>query len=143
MGDNCTDADITQEVKKFQDGAVIFLKEVEDPKRFGIAQLDQSNSSKVIGIEEKPNDPKSNLAVTGVYIYDKNVFSHINKIKPSPRGQLEITDVNNIYISEGKLNWANLTGFWSDAGTFESLYRSSVYWARKALKEKEKELTTY
>jgi glucose-1-phosphate thymidylyltransferase len=143
LGDNCTDADISEEVKKFQDGAVIFLKEVEDPKRFGIAQLDRNNSSKVIGIEEKPNDPKSNLAVTGVYIYDKNVFSHINKIKPSPRGQLEITDVNNIYIREGKLNWANLTGFWSDAGTFESLYRSNVYWARKALKEKEKELTTY
>lgn len=143
LGDNCTDADISQEVQSFTDGAVIFLKEVEDPKRFGIAELDKANKSKVVAIEEKPKNPKSNLAVTGVYIYDKNVFSHINKIKPSPRGQLEITDVNNIYIDEGKLKWANLTGFWSDAGTFESLYRSNVYWARKALKEKEKELTTY
>ena len=144
LGDNCTDADISSEVKNFKDGAVIFLKEVEDPQRFGIAELDPKDQIKIIGIVEKPKNPKSNLAVTGLYIYDKNVFKYANSIKPSERGQLEITDVNNIYIKEGKLKWANLSGFWSDAGTFDSLYRTGVYWARKKLgQEQEKELTTF
>lgn len=144
LGDNCTDADISEEAKNFKEGAVIFLKEVEDPKRFGIAQVDRADKSKVISIEEKPTNPKSNLAVTGVYIFDKNVFTYINQIKPSPRGQLEITDVNNLYIKNGKLKCADLSGFWSDAGTFESLYRTNVYWARRALgKEKERLLTTF
>ena len=140
LGDNCTDADITFEVNNFADGAVIFLKEVEDPQRFGIAEV---KDSKVVSIEEKPQNPKTNLAVTGLYIYDNQVFSHIKKIKSSARGQLEITDVNNIYIKEGKLRWAKLLGFWSDAGTFESLYRTSVFWARKSLGKKEKELTNF
>ena len=109
LGDNCTDTDISKEVKNFKSGAVIFLKEVEDPARFGIAEV---KDSKVVSIEEKPENPKSNLAVTGVYIYDNQVFFHIRKIKPSSRGQLEITDVNNIYIKKGKLKWANLSGFW-------------------------------
>lgn len=143
LGDNCTDTDISKEVNEFKEGSVIFLKEVDDPKRFGIAELDPNDKSKVIGIQEKPDNPKSNLAVTGVYIYDNKVFSYCNEIKASERGQLEITDVNNLYIKEGKLKWASLSGFWSDAGTFESLYRSGVYWARKILKEKEKELTTF
>ncbi|MBI3341956.1 hypothetical protein HY024_02440, partial [Candidatus Curtissbacteria bacterium] len=87
---------------------------------------------------------KSNMAVTGVYIYDADVFHHISVIKPSPRGQLEITDVNNIYIEESTLNWATLDGFWSDAGTFDSLYRTSSFWATKILgKTAEKELTTF
>ncbi|OGD85853.1 spore coat protein [Candidatus Curtissbacteria bacterium RIFCSPLOWO2_01_FULL_41_18] len=140
LGDNCTDADITFEVNNFADGAVIFLKEVEDPQRFGIAEV---KDSKVVSIEEKPQNPKTNLAVTGLYIYDNQVFSHIKKIKSSARGQLEITDVNNIYIKGGKLRWAKLLGFWSDAGTFESLYRTSVFWARKSLGKKEKELTNF
>ncbi len=143
LGDNCTDTDISQEVKNFKDGAVIFLKEVDDPQRFGIAELDHVDNTKVVGIEEKPSKPKSNLAVTGVYIYDNKVFSYCSKIEPSTRGQLEITDVNNLYINEGKLRWANLSGFWSDAGTFESLYRSNVFWARKLLGDREKELTTF
>ncbi len=143
LGDNCTDADLSKEVKSFKDGAVIFLKDVDDPERFGIAQLDPKDPKKVIGIEEKPKNPKSNKAVTGVYIYDSNVFSHIKKIKPSARGQMEITDVNNIYIKEGKLRWAELSGFWSDAGTFDSLYRTNVFWARKLLGKKEKDLTTF
>ena len=144
LGDNCTDTNIESEVNNFKDGGVIFLKEVEDPERFGIAELDPKDKSRIIGIEEKPQKPKSNLAVTGVYIYDKNVFSHIDKIKPSARGQLEITDVNNLYIKDKKLRWASLSGFWSDAGTFESLYRTSVYWARKALGEKEeRDLTSF
>lgn len=144
LGDNCTDTDIKKEVKDFKEGAVVFLREVPDPERFGVAQLDPKDKSKVISIIEKPKSPKSNLAVTGLYIYDAEVFHHINNIKPSPRGQLEITDVNNIYIKEGTLRWAPLEGFWSDAGTFDSLYRTSVYWARKNLgEEEEKELTTF
>lgn len=144
LGDNCTDADISKQVKEFREGAVIFLKEVPDPERFGIAELDPKDSAKVISIEEKPKNPKSNLAVTGVYIYDKNVFDYCGKIKPSARGQFEITDVNNIYIKEGNLRWAPLEGFWNDAGTFDSLYRTGVYWARKNLGNKEEEkLTTF
>lgn len=144
LGDNCTDADISKEVAGFNEGATIFLKEVPDPERFGIAELDAKDKSKVVGIVEKPKKPKSNLAVTGLYIFDANVFHHIENIKPSARGQLEITDVNNIYIDEGHLNWAALNGFWSDAGTFDSLYRTSVFWARKTLgKKEEKELTDF
>lgn len=144
LGDNCTDADISDEVKNFKDGAVIFLQEVEDPQRFGIAELDQKDEQKIINITEKPKKPKGNLAVTGVYIYDNQVFTFIKQIKLSARGQLEITDVNNLYIKEGNLRWAKLSGFWSDAGTFDSLYRTGVYWAKKNLGEKaEKELTTF
>lgn len=144
LGDNCTDADISKEVKNFKEGAVIFLQEVEDPHRFGIAELDPKDKSKVIDIVEKPKDPKSSLAVTGVYLYDNQVFTFIKQIKPSARGQLEITDANNLYIKEGNLRWARLSGYWSDAGTFDSLYRTSVYWARKNLgQKKEKELTTF
>ena len=144
LGDNCTDADISKEVEDFKEGAIIFLQEVEDPHRFGIAELDPKDNTKVIGIVEKPTKPKGNLAVTGVYLYDNQVFTFIKQIKPSPRGQLEITDVNNLYIKEGNLRWARLSGYWSDAGTFDSLYKTSVYWARKNLgAKKEKELTTF
>jgi len=144
LGDNCTDADISREVENFKKGALIFLKEVQDPQRFGIAELNPQDKTKIKGIVEKPKTPKSNQAVTGVYIYDSEVYKYIRQIKPSPRGQLEITDVNNIYIKEGSMRWSYLDGFWSDAGTFESLYRTSVYWARKALKkDKEKELTSF
>lgn len=144
LGDNCTDADISLAVRNFKDGAVIFLKEVEDPERFGIAELDQNDHLRIVGIEEKPPQPKSNLAVTGLYIFDNKVFDFIRQIRPSDRGQLEITDVNNLYIREGKITWAKLDGFWSDAGTFDSLYRTSVYWARKSLGvQRERELTTF
>ncbi|MCR4325006.1 MAG: sugar phosphate nucleotidyltransferase [Candidatus Curtissbacteria bacterium] len=143
LGDNCTDTDISKEVQDFKEGAVVFLKEVPDPERFGIAELSKDKSA-VLGIEEKPKNPKSNLAVTGLYIYDSEVFHHIKNIKPSTRGQLEITDVNNIYIKEGTLRWAELKGFWSDAGTFDSLYKTNVFWARKSLgKKEEKELTDF
>ena len=131
LGDNCTDANISKEVKDFKDGALIFLKKVHDPHRFGIAEIDPKDKTKVVSIVEKPKKPKGNLAVTGVYIYDSHVFHHISQMKPSARGQLEITDVNNIYIKEGGLRWATLEGYWSDAGTFESLYKTNVFWANK------------
>ena len=144
LGDNCTDADISSEVQRFQEGAVIFLKEAEDPERFGIAELDPNDITRIVGIEEKPRHPKSNLAVTGLYIFDSKVFDFIRQIRPSERGQLEITDVNNLYIQAGNITWAKLDGFWSDAGTFDSLYRTNVYWARKNLgAHKERELTSF
>ncbi|OGY21679.1 MAG: spore coat protein [Candidatus Woykebacteria bacterium GWB1_45_5] len=142
LGDNCTDANISKEVKNFKGGALIFLKEVPDPRRFGVPVFDKSGK-KIIKIEEKPKDPKSNYAVTGLYVYDNKVFGYIRKIKPSRRGQLEITDVNNLYLKAGKLDWSVLRGFWSDAGTAESLYRTGVYWARKILGKKEKNLTNF
>lgn len=144
LGDNCTDADISKEVTNFNDGAMVFLRQVPDPARFGIAEIDPKDDTKIKRITEKPKSPKSNMAVTGLYIYDNDVFHHINLIKPSERGQFEITDVNNLYIKEGTLRWAKLEGYWSDAGTFDSLYRTNVYWARKMLgKSQEKELTTF
>lgn len=131
LGDNTTDADISSAVNGFHEGAVIFLKQVNDPQRFGVAVFDENDKSKILAIEEKPKQPKSNFAVTGLYLYDNKVFEIIKNCKPSVRGELEITDVNNIYLQQGKLSWSELTGFWSDAGTFESLFRSGAYWAKK------------
>jgi glucose-1-phosphate thymidylyltransferase len=131
LGDNTTDADISDDVLKFTEGAVIFLKKVQDPHRFGIAVFDKEDPSKVSKIEEKPENPKSDMAVTGLYIFDNKVFEYIKTLNPSERGQLEITDVNNCYIAQRKLHWANLDGFWSDAGTFESLFDTSSYWKQK------------
>jgi len=129
LGDNTTDADVSKEVESFKDGAFVFLKKVPDPERYGVPEFD--GNKKIIKIEEKPDDPKSDFAVTGLYIFDSKVFEIIKKIKPSERGQLEITDVNNEYIKEGNLNWAELKGFWSDAGTYASLYKTGSYWAAK------------
>jgi len=131
LGDNTTDADISEEVKNFHDGALIFLKKVNDPKRFGVAVFDANDSTRVIAIEEKPQNPKSDMAVTGLYIYDSKVFEYIHKTKPSNRGELEITDVNNAYVEQGELKWAELNGYWSDAGTFKSLADANTYWAKK------------
>lgn len=131
LGDNTTDASISKEVSSFRSGAMVFLKKVPDPKRFGVPVFDKENPKKIIKIEEKPNLPKSSYAVTGLYIYDRHVFDYIKKIKPSRRGELEITDVNNFYIKDGRLRWAKLRGFWSDAGKFKTLFLASRYWAEK------------
>ncbi|MBI5123196.1 NTP transferase domain-containing protein, partial [Candidatus Roizmanbacteria bacterium] len=131
LGDNTTDADISPEVKKFQKGAWIFLKEVQDPSRFGIALFDKTNKSTIVKIVEKPQESSSNLAVTGLYIYDNRVFSYIEQCKPSGRNELEISDVNNLYIKNNSFNYSILNGYWSDAGTFDSLYAANQYWARK------------
>jgi len=134
LGDNCTDADISKPVKDFESGAVVFLKKVPDPERFGVPLFDRKG--RILEIQEKPRKPKSNYAVTGLYIYDNKVFDYIKKIKPSARGELEISDVNTLYAKAGDLNWHELKGFWSDAGQFQSLFRTSEYWAKKALKGK-------
>lgn len=132
LGDNTTDAQIDPVVRKFKEGAIIFLKKVPDPERFGVAVFDKENKKRIVAIEEKPKRPKSSYAMTGLYIYDNKVFEYIRKIKPSGRKELEITDVNNFYIKNGTMRWEELKGFWSDAGTFESLFRTNKYWARKA-----------
>jgi glucose-1-phosphate thymidylyltransferase len=111
---------------------MVFLRQVPDPERFGVPVFDGQDGRRIVAIEEKPAAPRSPYAVTGLYIYDHKVFDYIRTIVPSGRGELEITDVNNRYIEDGELRWALLDGFWSDAGTFESLFRSSAYWAGKA-----------
>lgn len=132
LGDNTTDASIGEAVQGFSEGAMVFLRKVPDPERFGVPVFDPEDATRIIAIEEKPAQPKSNYAVTGLYLYDSQVFDFIKTLEPSARGELEITDVNNAYIARGQLRWAELKGFWSDAGTFESLFRSNVFWAQKS-----------
>lgn len=131
LGDNTTDADIKSAVSSFQDGAKVFLKQVPDPQRFGIPRFNLSNPQIIDEIIEKPKDPPSDMAVTGLYLYDNTVFDKIRTLKPSGRGELEVTDLNNAYIKEGKFQWAPLNGFWSDCGTFDSLYKAGSFWAQK------------
>lgn len=133
LGDNTTDADIKPAVEKFKHGAVMFLKKVPDPQRFGVPMFDKRSPKKIIKIEEKPKNPKSRYASTGLYIFDGRCFDFIKTLKPSERGELEITDLQNIYIKEGSMSWYELKGFWTDAGTFESLFRANLYWAQKKL----------
>jgi glucose-1-phosphate thymidylyltransferase len=113
----------TSAFKKQGKGARIILKEVKDPQRFGVAEI---NGDKVTGIVEKPKDPKSKLAVTGIYMYDNSVFEIIKTLKPSKRGELEITDVNNEYIKRGQLSYDVFDGWWTDAGTFETLETATL-----------------
>ncbi len=132
LGDNTTDADISKQVKEFKRGSVSFLKEVPDPSRYGVPVFDPTDSKKIIRIEEKPKEPKSDYASTGLYIFDNNCWDYIRNCKPSARGELEIPDVQNQYIAEGKLRWELLDGFWTDAGKFETLFAANDYWARKS-----------
>lgn len=127
LGDNIFQQNnyLTDKIKNFRGGAKIFLKKVESPERFGVAKFE--NESKLIEIIEKPNIFISSYAVTGLYIYDNTVFDIISYLKPSSRGELEITDVNNSYIKENKIDFEIINGFWSDAGTFESLYNASSF----------------
>lgn len=123
LGDNIFEDDFGATIQNFKKGAAIFYKEVSDPARFGVAEIDKAG--KVLSIEEKPQQPKSNYAVTGLYVYDHKVFEIIKDLKPSGRGELEITDVNNAYIQAGQMQAHEVEGYWSDAGTFESLYKAS------------------
>jgi glucose-1-phosphate thymidylyltransferase len=125
LGDNIIESSIAATVRSFERqerGAKILLKEVEDAERFGVAEV---KDGRIVGIEEKPAHPKSNYAVTGVYMYDETVFEKTRRLKPSARGELEITDVNNAYIGEGTMTFGELDGWWTDAGTFESLLRAT------------------
>ncbi|MNO96711.1 Glucose-1-phosphate thymidylyltransferase [compost metagenome] len=125
LGDNVFADDITPYVNHFkhqQTGAKIVIQKVPDPTRFGVPELD---GERIVSIEEKPKDPKSDYAVTGIYMFDHHVFEIIRDLKPSARGELEITDVNNAYIERGELTYDILQGWWTDAGTHESLARAN------------------
>ncbi|HMD71697.1 MAG TPA: sugar phosphate nucleotidyltransferase [Bryobacteraceae bacterium] len=125
LGDNIIEGSIRLAAERFrkqEKGAHILLKEVPDAERFGVAEL---AGDRISGIEEKPQRPKSNYAVTGIYMYDATVFEKIKTLVPSGRGELEITDVNNAYIREGSMTFSHLDGWWTDAGTFESLLRAA------------------
>jgi glucose-1-phosphate thymidylyltransferase len=125
LGDNIFQDDLKPHVEAFARqgrGARILLKPVTDPQRFGVAELD---GDRVVGIEEKPKAPKTNLAVTGIYFYDGTVFQIIKGVKPSGRGEMEITDVNNAYISRGEMTYGSFHGWWTDAGTFPSLAQAN------------------
>lgn len=125
LGDNIFQASLKPHAERFLAqgvGARLLLKQVPDPKRFGVAEI---RDGKVLGIEEKPGKPKSDYAITGIYFYDGSVFEIIRMLKPSGRGELEITDVNNAYIRKSQLAYDLLDGWWTDAGTFESLVRAN------------------
>ncbi len=125
LGDNIIEKNIRKAVEGYRrqkEGAKIMLKEVPDPQRFGVAEL---NGDRISRIEEKPKKPKSRYAVIGIYLFDHEVFNFIRTLKPSGRGELEITDVNNRYIEKGLMTWDILEGWWTDAGTFESLLRAN------------------
>jgi len=138
LGDNTTDSDISEEVYEFDEMteeehgpcAFLFLKNVDNPSEFGIVKFD--GSTIIEKIIEKPESPPSSCAVTGVYLYDSTVFTFITKCVPSGRGQLEITDVNNLYLERGTVGYSVLSGFWKDAGTFEALFQANKFWRNKA-----------
>ncbi len=138
LGDNIIEGSIREAVKDFMaqpGGARILLKEVEDAERFGVAEIVED---KIVGIEEKPQKPKSNLAVTGFYLYDEHVFEKVKGLDRSARGELEITDVNNSYIADGAMAFSYLDGWWTDAGTFESLLRANNLVAETIAKKAER-----
>jgi len=130
LGDNLIEKNIRKAVKAFQtqkEGAKILLKEVTDPQRFGVPELE---GDRIVAIEEKPKEPKSSYAVIGIYLYDETVFDIVRALKPSSRGELEITDVNNHYIKRKTMTWDIQEGWWTDAGTFESLLRANQFVAK-------------
>ncbi len=134
LGDNIFNASLKEYADRYrtqEKGARVLLKQVSDPNRFGVAQL---QDDKIITIEEKPKEPKSDYAVTGIYFYDAQVFDIIRKLEPSGRGELEITDVNNEYVARGQMSFDILQGWWSDAGTFESLKKVNDLVAKEPLK---------
>lgn len=123
LGDNIFEYNFKEDIEQFTSGAKIFLKKVPDANRFGVVELDENDH--VVSLEEKPKHPKSDLAQTGAYIYDQNVFDLIRMLKPSARGELEITDLHNLYLERGTLVAKRIEGEWIDAGTFESLFRAA------------------
>lgn len=124
LGDNIFEDDFSQDIKNFTSGAKVFAKEVPDPHRFGVIEFDEQG--RAISIEEKPQNPKSNYCVTGLYVYDNRVVDFAKNLKPSNRGELEITDINRIYLEKGELEVALVKGAWIDAGTFDSLLEAQI-----------------
>jgi glucose-1-phosphate thymidylyltransferase len=132
LGDNIFDGDFSKEIKSFKSGGMIFAKQVPDPQRFGVVEFDKDH--KAISIEEKPVKPKSNYCVVGLYTYDSRCVRYAKELKPSVRGEIEITDLNNRYLKDGEMVVNTFAGLWEDAGTFESLLRVSNYMAAKTNK---------
>lgn len=132
LGDNIFEASIKKYVENFsrqKEGAKVLIKQVSDPQRFGVVCF---KNEKIISIEEKPKRPKSNYIVTGIYMYDKEVFDFIRMLKKSKRGEYEITDINNMYLNKGLMTYDVLKGFWTDCGAFESLLKSNILIAKKS-----------
>lgn len=125
LGDNLYEDDFSADIQSFQKGGRIFAKQVPDPERFGVVEFDQNRTA--ISIEEKPAQAKSDYAVTGLYIYDNTVVSKAKALQPSARGELEITDLNNVFLKEGSLDVAFVQGRWFDTGTFESLFEAITF----------------
>ncbi len=125
LGDNLFEDDFSDAIRSFKSGGRIFAKEVTDPERFGVVEFDDQR--RALSIVEKPTEPKSNYAVTGLYIYDSTVVEKVKNLQPSARGELEITDLNNVYLQEGSLDVAFVEGKWLDTGTFESLFEAIVF----------------
>jgi len=134
LGDNIIEKSVKKAVDEFREqpsGAKIFLKKVPDPERFGVVEF---KGERIVNIAEKPKKPRSDFVVTGIYMYDSNVFKIVKKLKPSLRGELEITDVNNEYIKRSTLTYSVLKGWWTDSGTFDSLLRANMLVAKKRQK---------
>ena len=134
LGDNIFDRDFSSEIRSFEKGAMVFAKKVSDPTRFGVIEFDEN--MKALKISEKPDKPKSDFAVVGLYTYDSRVVSYAKALNPSKRGEIEITDLNNIYLKNGELKVNTFEGLWADAGAFDSLLDVSNYMAAKVKKNK-------
>jgi len=130
LGDNIFEQDFSPEISSFKQGGMVFAKKVPDPERFGVVEFDQN--MKAVNIEEKPLKPKTDYAVVGLYTYDNRVINYAKNLKPSARGEIEITDLNNIYLNAGQLRVNIFNSLWEDAGTFDSLLRVSNYMAKKS-----------
>jgi len=138
LGDNIIEKSIKKYVDNFtkqEHGARILIKEVDDPWRFGVAKI---RNNKIVSIEEKPKKPKSKYIVTGMYMYDHSVFDVVRNLKPSKRGELEITDVNNAYLKRGELEYDILDGWWTDSGTFDSLLKANNLVAKKEMRDRKR-----
>ena len=134
LGDNLFEEDFIAPVKNFKSGALIFASKVPDPQRFGVVEFDEHH--KVLSIVEKPAQPKSDFAITGLYVYDNSVVQKTKSLQPSARGELEITDLNNLYLQEGQLEVAFVPGKWLDTGTFEALFQATEFIRNKVLHSK-------
>ena len=131
LGDNIFEDDLSAKIKKFEKGGLVFAKKVADPERFGVVEFDEHD--RAISIEEKPQKPKSNFAVTGFYVFDNQVVEIAKKLKPSKRGEIEITDINKRYLKMGELRVEKIKGAWLDAGTYDSLLEASVVVKKKKI----------
>lgn len=129
LGDNIFDRDFAKEIQSFKSGGMVFAKKVSDPERFGVVEFDDKMNA--LSIEEKPKKPKSNYIVVGFYIYDTRVVKIAKNLKPSVRGEIEITDINNYYLRKKELKVNIFDSYWADAGTFDSLFEANKYWAEK------------